>query len=463
MDFLILLPLPVRPLTLFLAKLSAISIYILLFLFAANAFGALLLPALAPGHIFRALLAHAAAVFAAGLASSLFVIAFEGAVIVLAPERWYRRIAPVVQALLIAGFLTLFLRVFTVGDRLQLLFSGAVRGASWFPRPLWFQAIYEVGLGGATATPFARTLMQMGWWCFPALLVAVTVIYPAAWLRRHRMALEGARSAHPARRQPVAGDRSIAPCWRKPPISAPSIHFTRKTLARLSRYHVLLAVYAGSGLALSVAGAVGVTSADGGLHWSLWRPGVQAVMPMLLFWTVAGLRVAFSLPEDIASRWIFRMAPLETSRVVSTVKRLVACACALVIVSVCVLLSLCGWAAIDVLGQCVLNTCFAVLMIDAFFFLESSIPFTRPRMGEQASLPLTLAVFLFGIPVCMLLMLTLEHWVAHSIVRLVVSAASAAAVHACMHFLRLLPSHPVSRDAFLGETDTDVQTLGLSA
>lgn len=75
---------------------------------------------------------------------------------------------------------------------------------------------------------------------------------------------------------------------------------------------------------------------------------------------------------------------------------------------------------------------------------------------------MTLAIYIFGVPALVLLMVTLEHWAADTLWRTAAAGIAAIALHIFMHWLRGLPSHPVSEDAFLDETSDEVQTLGLS-
>jgi hypothetical protein len=458
MDFLILLPLPLRSGTLFMAKLRAVGKFLLLFLVAANLAGTLLLPTLEGWSMPRAMVAHAIAVFSAGLASSLMVLTLEATVIVLTPERWFRWVAPVIQTLLVALFVLLFLRAGTVGEHMRALLGGALPAARRFPL-LWFDALYEVMSGGAAATSFARQLSRYVPVCVAMLFLSVVLTYPAAWSRRKRMALEGAQSA----RHAGAGLWSVVNRTLLFGADQRAVfHFIRQTLTRLSRYHVLLAAYCGTGLALSITMAVTVTDVGGNLHFSLWRTGAQGALPLLLFWTVAGLHSAFLLPEDLSARWIFRLAPLSTRRVVSTTKLLVFAVCLAAIAAFVAVLALCGWRGLPLLSQPVFGAMYAMLLTDCFFFLQSCIPFTRPRLPGRSSLPLTLAVFIFGAPVSILLAETLERWVSESAWKLAAACITTMLVHALQRWLRSLPSHSVSDDAFLGENDTDVQTLGLS-
>ena len=459
MDFLILLPLPLRGHTIFRSKLRAVMVLLALFLFAANIFGTLLMPALSEGSFFLAMAAHAVAVVSAGIASALAVLGLESLVIAVLPERWFRGIAALVQTVLIASFFTLFLGMGTVMEALPKLLSGNVQRASWFP-PLWFLSVYEACIGGPTDTTVVRSLAWRAGLCIPVLLLLVMILYPAAWAKRHRIALEGDRSAHlhDGRLWSLLIHRTVLRTTHARAV----FHFMRQTLTRMSGYHVGLAAYAGAGIALGLTLAAKIDLNNGKPHVALIRGGTEAAMPLLLFWTVAGLRTAFLRPADLGARWIFHLAGLQTKHVISTAKLFVFTACLAVIVLFLIALATSNWRSGGLVLQGIYGTCCAVLLIDVFFFFEAHIPFTRPPLPGRTSLPMTLAIYIFGVPVLVLLMVTLERWAGDKFWRSAAAWAAAVGVHIFIHWLRGLPSHPVSEDAFLDETAEDVQTLGLS-
>lgn len=459
-DFLILLPLPIHPRTLFSARLASVASFLGMFLLASNLFGTLIFPMLYSSGMLRAMLAHAVSVFTAGIASSLAVLALEALIIVIVPEGWFRRIAPIVQTLIVTVSLTLFLRVFTVGEHLPSLLRGNIPLAGKLPT-LWFLSIYETLLGGPTATPYATHLSHHAAQCLPILLLATALLYPAAWKRRQRMALEGVQGAR--LRSGGIVQRLMHRILLRDADQRAIFHFLTQTLTRLSRYHVMLAAYCGSGIALALAISVTLNTQAAQLTLSIDPMGIHKALPILLFWTVAGLRVAFLLPEELRARWIFQMAPLSTTRVVTTVKFFVLLVCLAVIAAFTATLAACHWNTADILRQDCFCMAAAILLTDIFFFLTDNVPFTRPAQPERSSLPLTLAVYIFGVPVFLSMMFTLQYWARTSLVRLAEALLTAAAVHALLHVLRRLPTHSVSNDPFLGESDSDVRTLGLSA
>jgi hypothetical protein len=417
------------------------------------------MPVIAGRRLPIAMFAHAVAVFGAGAASALAVLALESLVVAIVPERLFRYVAPVVQAALVSLFLVLFLRMGIVTEHLPVWLAGESDVARWFP-PVWFLAAYEVCMGGAAATPSAHLLARQGGLCLPILFVCAVALYPAAWARRQRMALEGTRSAQ--LRDGLVWAGVVHRTVLRAADGRAVFHFMRQTLTRLSRYHVALAAYAGAGVALSLTSAVSVEVHGNRLHVGLIHSGAQAVMPLLLFWLVAGLRTAFSLQADMGARWVFRLASLQTQRVISTAKLFVFSGCCALIALLVLVLAACGWRGVDLVLQAIYGLLCAVLLTDLFFYLEAHVPFTRPPLPGRSSLPMTLAIYIFGVPVLLLLTVTLEHWAGHDAVRVLAAVGGAAVVHALMHWLRGLPSHPASADVFLDEFTEEIQTLGLS-
>ena len=90
LDFLVLSPLPLRPVQMLAAKAAALVGFLTLFLIACNAFGIVMLPAVSKGDFFSQIYAHAAAVLLAGTFAALLVLAL-GVGDDRLDHRWRRR------------------------------------------------------------------------------------------------------------------------------------------------------------------------------------------------------------------------------------------------------------------------------------------------------------------------------------------------------------------------------------
>ena len=64
-------------------------------------------------------------------------------------------------------------------------------------------------------------------------------------------------------------------------------------------------------IALAAACAVTFRVRPDGFEPALSARGLHAVMPLLLFWTIAGLRTAFAFPVNLQAGWIFRVTGVD--------------------------------------------------------------------------------------------------------------------------------------------------------
>src|SRR6202012_1122968 len=71
-------------------------------------------------------------------------------------------------------------------------------------------------------------------------------------------------------------------------------HFMSQTITRNPRYQSFLALYSGAGLALALGNIMTVgTLPAHTLALAVSRIGLHSLLPLLLFWTIAGLRASF--------------------------------------------------------------------------------------------------------------------------------------------------------------------------
>jgi hypothetical protein len=288
--------------------------------------------------------------------------------------------------------------------------------------------VYERLLHGNDAAQFARQLSKYAY-CAVGITAAIAVAtYPLAWARMRRMAIEGG-----------VGRRSEPPKWiagtihrvvRKPAQRA-VFHFVGQTIVRNNHYQVHLAMYCGTGLALAVACAV-TFHTKGLAGWALSERGLHAVVPLLVFWTVAGLRAAFAFTLNLPAAWVYRVTRVTEDALNDCAEAgsRWALMCALgVTLGIATLLACLGWDARRLLVQMACGAGVAVLLTDAFFMFLQSVPFAQPRMPGKTSLPLMLTLYVGVLPVFVFEMARLEISLEHNLVRLMFVAGGAAATH----------------------------------
>jgi hypothetical protein len=454
-DFLILTPLPLKPLEMLAAKAAALIGFLTLFLVSCNIFGALVLPAVSKGEFFRHVYAHGCAVLLAGLLAALFVLALGGALLCLLGAAWFRVVSPVVQMFSIAAMVLLMLEYLRYGDSLQTWLAEPLGLTRWVP-PLWFLGVYEQLLHGAAAPAFAREMARYAVVATLASAAVVVLTYPIAWARMRRMAIEGNSRR---RRPPVQWWTLLIHLVVRRPGERAVFHFIGQTIARKNRYQVYLAMYCGSGLALATACAVDFRTAAQRLEPGLSREGLHAVMPLLLFWVIAGLRAAFAFPTDLAAGWIFRVTCFSASECAAAGRRW-ALVCAWGVMC-CVLaaLRLSGWDLRRLLVQLVCGVCLCTLLTDAFFAFDTSVPFNHSRMPGTKSLPLMLTLYVGVLPPALFGVIRLEMHYERNLLNLLLLGLGVTALH--LGLARLQPG-PEEVEEEMEGYEGEFQVLGLS-
>jgi len=394
LDFLVLTTLSLKPFQMLAAKATALIAFLGLFLFACNFFGIWMLPAISRGDFFRQVYAHGAAVLLAGVFAALLFLALGGVLLCVLGAARFRVVSPMMQMLSVTGLVLLMLHCVKYVDSMQALLSGPLGMARFVP-PIWFLGLYEQLLHGDAAPVFAKEMARYAIRGTVIAAVVVLVTYPMAWARMRKMAIEGSsrskwqgwrwlnRIVHSIVRRP--GERAV-------------FHFIGQTMARNNRYQVYLAMYCGAGLALAVACATAITPSGDHLHYAHSFRGLHAVMPLLLFWVIAGLRAAFAFPLNLSAGWIFRITGVRTSECAAAARRWTFLCALMTMCSILAALRVAAWDARQLIVQAVFGLCLCVLLTDGFFAFQRAVPFNRPRMPGRTSLPLMLTLYVGVLP-----------------------------------------------------------------
>jgi hypothetical protein len=454
-DFLILTPLPLKPLEMLAAKAAALIGFLTLFLVSCNVFGVLILPAVSKGAFFRQLCAHGCAVLLAGSFAALFFLALGGLLLCVLGAARFRIISPVVQLLSVAALVLLMLQYLKYADTIQAWLAEPLGIARWIP-PLWFLGVYEQLLQGGAAPPFARELAQYAVCATLASAAIVLLTYSVAWARMRRMAMEGSSRR---RQQPSQWWTWLVHRVVRMPGERAVFHFIGQTIARNNRYQIYLAMYCGTGLALAVACAVVFRTSGQRLEPGLSQEGLHAVMPLSLFWVIAGLRTAFAFPMDLAAGWVFRVTGVSVSECAAAGRRWVLMLAWSVICSILAALRLAGWDLRHLLVQLVFGLSLSLFLTDGFFSFHRSVPFNRPRMPGKTSLPLMLTLYIGVLPPSLFCMVHLEMQYERDLQKVLLLALGVAALHAGLARLQKGPDEVEEEmEGYEGE----FQVLGLS-
>jgi hypothetical protein len=425
-DFLVLSPLSLKPAQMLAAKAAALLGFLALFLVGCNFFAALFLPAIGHGGFLHQCYAHDAAVLLAGVFAASFVLALGGVLLCVLDAARFRIASPIVQMLSVMALVLFLLHFAMYGNTLQALLSGPLGKARWMP-PFWFLGLYERLLDGDSAPAFAR---EMARYAIRGTAVAVALAlltYPTAWARMRKMAVEGTTSK---RGQPLRWLAHLVHSVVRRPGERAVFHFIGQTIARNNRYQVYLAMYCGSGLALAVACGVTFHVTGSSVRAALSYEGLHAILPLLLFWTIAGLRNAFAFPLNLAAGWVFRVTGVSIGECAAGARKWVLACAAGVWCCVLAALRLAGWDARHLLVQAVCGLCLCVLLTDGLFFSQEAVPFNQPRMPARTNFPLMLTLYVGVFPFFVFVVTRMELGIEKHLTRLWAVGFAAMIVHA---------------------------------
>jgi hypothetical protein len=307
LDLFVLHSLPIPALRVFLARVTAIAIFVVGFLFDANVLAPLVLPAATdPPDLSRFLAGHLLAVTGSGLFAVAFILALQGVLLSVLGEWLFRKLSLLLQGLTISVLLILLL-LFPVlsGVVPDFLQSGSAY-ARCFP-PFWFLGIYQSLLEGQNALPIYALLAQTG--CMALILVAGLAIlsYPFAYLRRVRQLVEGpgARSTRNRLGLPIV--QLIHGTLVQPPVRRAVFHFISQTLLRVQRYSIYLVLYGGVGVSVVAASILRLSVVHQQVRMEISSDGIREATGIVAFWMISGLRMAFVSNGNEQGSWIFRI------------------------------------------------------------------------------------------------------------------------------------------------------------
>jgi hypothetical protein len=315
--------LPLRRRSFVIARLVAIvALFSLVFLLptaiGSMGFGILGAMTKMPEGFFGVAFAHFAAAAAAEGLVFFGIVAIQCALLGVAGPGAAHRLAVVLQMAIIVTVLQMPM-VLPAGPSFAVDASGsplwASTGSAHLLPPLWFLSLHEWMVGAAYpgTEHLARGAALLGIGT-PVLALG---FYAASYRRLTRLAIEG-RPVPPRQRKPWV-ERIVA--WLSTHLTAAGegaavCAFTLRTVARSRQHRMLLAVWIGVAIALSLSAALPVLVRFG---WTaLDRPREALLVgPFILAALVqTGLRSLFAIPVEIRANWTLRLA--ETARLAPT-------------------------------------------------------------------------------------------------------------------------------------------------
>lgn len=466
LDIFVLSILPIPSRKLFLARVLALAIFLLLVQFCTSILGTLFFPLAAEQHNFlRHLFSHFVAVTMSGIFAATSFLSIQGILLNAIGEGLFRRITPLLQGLSIMFLLAVLLLCPTVAGSLEALLTSGSPIIYYFP-PFWFLGIYEYLLNGASTPAIFHALARAG--CFALLLLSACSLltYPLAYRRRVRQLIEGsaATSAEGQGTNPVR--RLLHATVLRQPSQRAVFHFISQTILRSQRQRISLAIFGGLSVALALAQMVTLQVEPGHVRIILQPDGIRSAIPIMAFFTVTGLRSVIAAPVDRRGAWLFsvvigraRSDHLAGAYLwISLVTFLIGSSTALLLHSL-------SPAAMKIsriaTGQVLVAVGLALLLPDVLLFSLRGIPFTHIHKSSVNDLPLAVLRYLVLFPVFVSVLVAKEAWIEASVTHLLATTILFLGTHFFLQKANASQLAQETRNTPPDETDEFPQKLGL--
>jgi hypothetical protein len=466
LDVHVLSILPIAARRLFFARVFALTIFFGLVLLGTGILGILFLPAIAElPNAARHLLAHAVAVLVSGTFAAATFLALQGTLICLLGERIFRRITPLLQGgSMMLLLIVLFLQPVLSRSITPILTSGDPR-VLCFP-PFWFLGIYESILGGRTTPAVFHLLAHIGCYALLTMLACALLTYPLAYRRKVRQLIEGGNATKSTSDATEPFQRVLHALILRSPAQRAIFHFIATTILRSQRQRVMLAMYAGLGIALTVAEVMGLRISGDRVHATLLAEKTPMAIPIMVFWTVAGLRSVLSSSIDRMGAWIFRVIigcprsdHLAGARIWVTLWATVLGTATGLFVHV---LSSTNLRSTLLAGdQLLIAAGVSILLVDIFLFFMRAIPFTHFRKSSVTDVPLAVVRYFILFPIFVVATIHIQARIETSTLTLFKVSLIAFAAHLLIRKALERSIRQSTVDSLSDEADEFPQRLGL--
>ena len=467
-DYRILMPLPVSRLQMFLAKLSALTLFVLLFVGAVNFFPGFLLPmvqaselALEPFRL-KHVFGHLVSASFGALFAFFTLVALQGFLMNLLGRRLFPRISLAIQSMLLLAILTAVPHI----TLLHTLFrTGSISREvmNWAP-PFWFHAMYETFVG-RNQSPQTE-LAARGWIGLTLSLACTIALYGISYFRQLMMQVETEnRLPFPVFEAVL---RKAMRAWHKSEEKLAIVSFVCKTLARSRQHKLVLTACVGVGF----ASLVNMLALDWLAAGTLRRMDLtqQEIVhtalsaPLVIsFFFLSGLRLAFSIPVTLQANWVFRL--LEGDRRAEWLDAVEFVFYALALLPVFLLAPLflapiTGWGPVP--AHLVVCALLAAILVELMLWEWQKVPFVCSYLPGKRNVALTFVLYWMGFSFFAFTMTRFEAWSLRYFPRWLIFAGLLLASLAKMREFRRESwgSLPLKYEE---EPDKLVETLGLTA
>jgi hypothetical protein len=466
LDIFVLSVLPIPARKLFFARVSALAIFLLLVQLGTSILGTIFLPLAAEQHNFlRHLFSHFVAVTMSGIFAATTFLSLHGILLNTIGEGLFRRITPLLQGLSIMFLLAVLLLCPTVASSLEALLTSGSPTIRYFP-PFWFLGIYEYLLGGASTPATFHSLARTGCYALLLTLACTLLSYPLAYRRRVRQLIEGSAATNTRASETNPIRRLLHATILRHPSQRAVYHFISHTILRSQRQRISLAIFGGLSVALALAQMVTLQVEPDHTHIALLPDGIRSAIPIMAFFTVAGLRSVLAAPVDRRGSWLFRvLIGRPRSSHLSGAYLWISLTTFLIGSITALLLHTLSPAAMQIpritTGQILVAIGLALLLPDVILFSVRTIPFTHLHRSSVNDLPLAVMRYLVLFPIFVTILVAKEAWIEASTLHLLVTIILIVGAHLILQRAHASLLAQSTLDIPPEESDEFPQRLGL--
>lgn len=388
-------PLPVSSLTLFSAKVFSLLAFIIALTTISNA-AAVVIAAAEPadmlGGLFIGGLAHYAAIILGSFFVFLAVALLQGLLLAFLPPGWGKRIAVIVQMLLLFVFLSPFVWFPMLFRSLPALKAAGSPFFRFYP-PLWFTGIYNriIGVRDPVLDPAGRIGLAA------AALALLSYLLVSPFCLKKFLRDPGANTA--ARRRFFrfpAGKRLFSRLFLRHPLQSAVFSFFMQTLRRSREHKLKLTLFMALPASFLLSQFAYLYLKKGVARGAI--DSLLVSLPLALhFFMIIGLRLVAAYPQSLPANFIFRVSESGPLRqYLNGFRRGMIFGAVLPPLLVFLPLGLIFWGPGPALLYMLYSLALAMLLLEVCIFNYRKIPFASEHVPGKFKLRYYWPVFLIG-------------------------------------------------------------------
>jgi len=322
----------------------------------------------------------------------LLLLGVQGVALHLLPHDLYLRWSSLMQSAAFFAVLTLYFLTPPLADPHAL---ATPENRLWYALvpSYWFFGLFQMLTGSTNAALGTLARRALAGVALVALFAAGA--YALAYARQMRRTVEQSGIA-PSRRAVTPWSAIARVLARRAPERAILV-FIGRTLARSRQHRLLLAVYAGLGLAYVFSQVAYVLYHSRATDFGALESRAQTALGIpliLLFFLVVGLRVSFSIPMELRANWLFRLTdPFSRGAYLNATRKTLLLLALAPAVAIAAPIYLAVWPWPRALGHAVFLSAFGLLIIELALTGFAKVPFTCSYLPGKANLKIMFGVY----------------------------------------------------------------------